>query len=221
MGSHLIVMHSMVRACPGYSRHDAPSILMDGTSVDRESEHGRTVTAQLTRRQGTLEEAIQAGAHALGAAGLGKGIRRQALAAAENYFYTRLALEPGLALDFARPLPPTSLELMPEPMYKAIEEIVEYAVDGDYAGLRDASNGRLGVDDLYRRLEEDCPAALALPPREHYTVEAIAASEEPGEPEWAYFVDLWTEEGLAQLHIEGELVESGGRYTITLDDIGP
>jgi hypothetical protein len=91
MGDHLIVQHSAVRACPGYSRHDAPSILLDGSSMARETEHGRAVTAQLTRRHGTLEEAIDAAVFALGAADLSKSIRRQARAACEDYFYNRLA----------------------------------------------------------------------------------------------------------------------------------
>src|SRR4051794_24961246 len=81
MGDHLIVLHSAVRACPGYDRHEAPSILLDGSSIARDTEHGRAVTAQLTRRHGTLEEAIEAGIFALSAAGLSKGIRRQARAA--------------------------------------------------------------------------------------------------------------------------------------------
>src|SRR5687767_7506939 len=99
MGDHLIVFHSDVRACAGYSRHDAPSILMDGSSIARDTEHGRAVTAQLTRRHGTLEEAIDAGILALGAAGLSKGIRRQARAACEDYFYNRLGLTPSDALS--------------------------------------------------------------------------------------------------------------------------
>ena len=45
MGDHLIVMHSAVRALPGYNRHDAPAILMDGPSITRETEHGLAVTA--------------------------------------------------------------------------------------------------------------------------------------------------------------------------------
>src|SRR6185369_3092990 len=72
MGDHLIVLHSAVRACPGYSRHDAPSILMEGSSMARDTEHGRAMTAQLTRRHGTLEEAIDAAVFALSAAGLTK-----------------------------------------------------------------------------------------------------------------------------------------------------
>src|SRR6478672_12653941 len=95
MGDHLIVLHSAVRACVGYSRHEAPSILLDGSSVARDTEHGRAITAQLTRRHGTLEEAIEAGAFALGAAGVAKGIRRQAREACEDYFYNRLSLSPS------------------------------------------------------------------------------------------------------------------------------
>ena len=98
MGDHLIVLHSAVRACPGYSRHDAPSILLEGSSMARDTEHGRAITAQLTRRHGTLDEAIEAGIFALNAAGLSKGIRRQARAACEDYFYNRLSLTPRLEL---------------------------------------------------------------------------------------------------------------------------
>ena len=95
MGDHLIVLHSAARGCPGYSRHDAPSILLDGSSLARDTEHGRAITAQLTRRHGTLAEAIDAAAFALGAAGLSKGIQRQARAACEDYFYGRLELTPS------------------------------------------------------------------------------------------------------------------------------
>ena len=90
MGDHLIVLHSAVRACAGYSRHEAPSLLLEGSSMARDTEHGRAITAQLTRRHGTLQEAIEAGIFALGVAGLSKGIRRQARAACEDYFYNRL-----------------------------------------------------------------------------------------------------------------------------------
>src|SRR6187200_3393220 len=124
MGAHLIVMHSAVRACPGYNRHDAPSILLDGNSLARETEHGRAVTAQITRRHGTLEEAIEAGAFALSAAGVSKGIRRQARAACEDYFYSRLDLTPDFALGGREEIV-DSLELMPDPMYRALENIVE------------------------------------------------------------------------------------------------
>src|SRR3954469_20709722 len=112
MGDHLIVLHSAVRACPGYDRHEAPSILMDGSSIARDTEHGRAVTAQLTRRHGTLEEAIEAGIFGLSAAGLSKGIRRQARAACEDYFYKRLSLTPSYALDGA-PRIEDGLELLP------------------------------------------------------------------------------------------------------------
>jgi hypothetical protein len=219
-GDHLIVLHSAVRGCPGYDRHEAPSILMDGSSIARETEHGRAVTAQLTRRHGTLEEAIEAGIFALGAAGVSKGIRRQARAACEDYFYNRLSLTPGLELD-GRVEPAESLELVPDAMYRILEDIVELVVDGDYDELRELSRDRLEVEDLRRRVEDDCPEALVLPPREVYRVEAITKSDDPDVPGWAYFLDLWTETGPARLHIEGELEESGDSYTATFDDILP
>ena len=220
MGDHLIVLHSAVRACAGYNRHEAPSILMDGSSMARDTEHGRAVAAQLTRRHGTLEEAIEAGIFALGAAGLSKGIRRQARAACEDYFYGRLGLTPGLELG-GREEVPDGLELMPDGMYHALEDIVELVVDGDYEELSEASRNRLEVEDLRRRVEDDCPEALVLPPREVYRVEAITKSDDPDMPGWAYFLDLWTETGPARLHIEGELEESGERFTTTLTDILP
>jgi hypothetical protein len=220
MGDHLIVLHSAVRACPGYSRHDAPSILLDGSSVARDTEHGRAVTAQLTRRHGTLEEAIAAAAFALGAAGLSKGIRRQARAACEDYFYGRLGLTPGHELGGQGEIV-ESLELMPEPMYRVLEDVVGLVVDGDYEELRVASGGRLSVEDLRRRVEDDCPESLVLPAREIYQVEAVAKSDDPDLPGWAYFLDLWTETGPARLHIEGELEQSGEQFTATLTDILP
>jgi hypothetical protein len=220
MGDHLIVLHSAVRACAGYSRHDAPSMLMDGSSMDRDSEHGRAVTAQLTRRHGTLEEAIEAGTFALGAAGLSKGIRRQARAACEDYFYERLSLSPSHALGGREEIE-DGLELMPDPMYRALEDVVELVVDGEYGELRALSHERLGIEDLRRRIEDECPESLVLPPRELYRVEAIAKSDDPGEPGWSYFLDLWTEAGPARLHIEGEIEESDERFTVTLSDILP
>jgi hypothetical protein len=220
MGDHLIVLHSAVRACAGYSRHDAPSILLDGSSMARDTEHGHAVTAQLTRRHGTLEDAVAAAVFALSAAGLPKGICRQARAACEDYFYSRLELTPSYELggrgEIFEPL-----ELMPEPMYRALEGVVGLVVDGEYDELRDLSGDRLRVEDLRRRVEEDCPEALVLPPREIYGVEAITKSEDPDLPGWAYFLDLWTETGPARLHIEGELEESGDRFTATLNDILP
>ena len=119
MGDHLIVMHSAVRACKGYDRHEAPSILMDGSSLAPETEHGRAVTAQLTLRHGTLEEAIEAGVFALASAGLSKGIRRQARAACEDYFYNRLSLTPSDELGGPEAIE-DGLELMPDPMYRAL-----------------------------------------------------------------------------------------------------
>ena len=220
MGDHLIVLHSSVRACPGYSRHDAPSILLDGSSIARNTEHGRAITAQLTRRHGTLEEAIDAAVFALSAAGLSKSIRRQARAACEDYFYSRLDLTPSHELDGRGEIVET-LELMPEPMYRALEDVVGFVVDGDYEELRVASGDRLDVEDLRRRVEDDCPESLVLPLREAYRVEAITKSDDPDQPGWAYFLDLWTETGPARLHIEGELDQSGERFTAKLNDILP
>ena len=220
MGDHLIVLHSAVRACPGYSRHDAPSILMDGASIARDTEHGRAITAQLTRRQGTLEEAIEAGIFALGVAGLSKGIRRQARAACEDYFYERLGLTASDVLGGQEEID-EGLELMPDAMYRVLEDIVELVVDGDYEELRVVSRNRLEVEDLRRRVEDDCPESLVLAPREIYRVEAITQSEDAATPGWAYFLELWTETGPARLHIEGEIEQSGERFTATLNDILP
>jgi hypothetical protein len=220
VGDHLIVLYSAVRACPGYERHDAPSMLMDGSSVARDTEHGRAVTAQLTRRHGTLEEAIDAGIFGLSAADVTRGVRRQARAACEDYFYNRLGLAPGYELRRPTAIP-DGLELLPDGMYRALEDIVELVVDGDYEELREASRNRLEVEDLRRRVEDDCPEALVLPPREVYRVEAITKADEPGDEGWTYFLDLWTENGPAQLHIEGELEETGGRFEATLNDVLP
>lgn len=220
MGDHLIVMHSAVRACPGYDRHEAPSMLMDGASIAKDTEHGRVVTVQLTRRQSTLEEAIEAGIFALGAAGISKGIRRQARAACEDYFYNRLNLEPGYEPPRLESLPP-ALEPLPEGMQKVLEDLVELVVDGDYEELRELSHERLEIEDLRRRVEDDCPEALVLPPRDIYRVEAITKSDDPEQPGWAYFLELWTDEGPARLHIEGEIEEANDRYAASLNDILP
>ena len=219
MGDHLIVLHSAVRGCPGYDRHEAPSMLMVGSSVARDTEHGRAVTAQITRRHTTLGEAIDAGIFALSAAEVTKGIRRQARAACEDYFYNRLGLKPADELRGSGEIP-EGLEPMPDAMYKALEDVVELVVDGDYDELQELSRGRLGADDLRRRVEDDCPEALVLPPREIYRVEAVTKAEDA--EGWTYFLDLWTETGPARLHIEGELEQdSGGRYEVTLTDVLP
>ena len=195
-------------------------MLMEGNSLNRDTEHGRAVTAQLTRRHGTLEEAIEAGIFALSAAEVTRGVRRQARSACEDYFYERLGLAPDYELRRATTVPPP-LELLEEPMYKVLEDLVEYVVDGDYEELREASNRLLDVEDMRRRVEDDCPEALVLPPREVYRVEAIAKSDEPDDESWAFFLDLWTEDGPARLHIEGVLEETAGHYTATLNDILP
>ena len=155
-------------------------MLMVGSSIARDTEHGRAVTAQLTRRHGTLEEAIEAGIFALGAAGVTKGIRRQARAACEDYFYTRLSLTPDYGPRRLEAID-EGLGLLSDPMYRALEEIVELVVDGDYEELRVVSGNRLEVEDLRRRVEDDCPEALVLPPREVYRVEAVTKSDEPND----------------------------------------
>jgi hypothetical protein len=221
VGDHLLVMHSAVRACPGYDRHEAPSMLMDGASVARDTEHGRAVTAQLTRRHGTLEEAIDAANFALSAADVPRGIRRQARAACEDYFYERLGLAPGFELQPARTLGAT-LGPLSDPMQRVLEDIVELVVDGEYEDLRELSGDRLEVEDLRRRVEDDCPEALVLPPREVYRVEAVTKLDDgPGQEGWTYFLELWTETGPARLHIEGELQESGAGFEATFNDILP
>jgi hypothetical protein len=149
-----------------------------------------------------------------------KSVRRQARAACEDYFYNRLELTPDLQLD-GREAAVQTLEPMPDAMYRALENIVDFVVDGDWDELHDASGELLSVDDLRRRVEDDCPEALVLPPREVFRVEAITKSDDPDLPGWAYFLDLWTETGPARLHIEGELEESDERFTATLTDILP
>ena len=221
MGDHLIVMHSAVRALPGYNRHDAPAMFMDGPSITRETELGLAVTAQLTRPHGTLSEALHAAVYALGAAHIPKGIRRQAREACEDYFYNRLGLDPDRKLDLHAALPP-SLEPLPDAMYKALEDLVELVVDGEYDDLSQLSgDAELKPEELRRRVEDDCPEALVLPPRSHYVVETIAKSDEPGDPGFAFFLDLWTDAGPAQLHLEGELHPTGDRFNVTLSDILP
>jgi hypothetical protein len=221
VGDHLIVLHSAVRACPGYDRRETPSILMGGSSIARNTEHGRAMTAQLTRRHRTLEEAIDAGNFALSAAGVTRAIRRQARAACEDYFYNRLGLPPDCELKRLRSLPP-GLEPLPDAMAKVLEDMVELVVDGDYEELRELSHGSLEVEDLRRRVEDDCPEALVLPPRDVYRVEAITKSDEPGEPGWSFFLELWTDDGPARLHIEGWIEEEpDGRLTAALADILP
>ena len=106
-------------------------------------------------------------------------------------------------------------------MYRALEDVVELVVDGDYEELHALSRSRLAIEDMRRRLEDDFPESLVLPTREVYKVEAITESDDPQVPGWAYFFDLWTKTGPAHLHIEGEIEESGERFTVTLDDILP
>jgi hypothetical protein len=221
MGDHLIVMHSAVRALPGYNRHEAPSILLHGSSVDRGSEHGRAVMAQLGEPHTTLTEAIRAAVIGLREAGLPQSTRGQARAACEDYFYSRLNLEPETPLNPYAPLPP-SMEPLPDGMYRVLEDVVEKVVDGEWDELVELSSGRLSAEDLRRRVEDDVPEPLTLPPRSHYGVEAVSRSEDLEDEGWAFFLDLWAEEAPARLHIEGALVLTADeRYLIALSDILP
>src|SRR5204863_5750783 len=117
------------------------------------TEHGRAVTAQLTRRHGTLEEAIDAGIFALSAAEVTRGVRRQARAACDDYFYNRLGLAPGYELRRPAAID-GALELLSEPMYRGLAESVERVVDGDHEELHELSRNRLAVEDLRRRVED-------------------------------------------------------------------
>jgi hypothetical protein len=55
-----------------------------------------------------------------------------------------------------------------------------------------------------------------MPPREHYTVEAISPASREGN--WFFFLDLWDKEGEADMHIDGELKRIGkDRYVAMLD----
>jgi hypothetical protein len=210
-----------VRALPGYNRHEAPSILLHGSSVDRGSEHGRAVMAQLGEPHTTLTEAIRAAVIGLREAGLPQSTRGQARAACEDYFYSRLNLEPETPLNPYAPLPP-SMEPLPDGMYRVLEDVVEKVVDGEWDELVELSSGRLSAEDLRRRVEDDVPEPQTLPPRSHYGVEAVSRSEDLEDEGWAFFLDLWAEEAPARLHIEGALVLTADeRYLIALSDILP
>jgi hypothetical protein len=196
-------------------------MLMVGNSMAHDTEHGRAVNAQLTRRSRTLEEAIEAANFALAAADIPRGIRRQARAAAEDYFYNRLGLKPEFEPPRVRALG-GGLELLSDPMYKALEDVVELVVDGEWEDLRELSHNTLAEEDLRRRVEDECPEALVLPPREIYRVEALTVIDEPDQEGWTFFLELWTDDGPAILHLEGELQETqGAGFEVTLRDVLP
>jgi hypothetical protein len=81
----------------------------------------------------------------------------------------------------------------------------------------------LSAEDLRRRVEDEVPEPLTLPPRSHYGVEAISRSDELEDGEgWAFFLDLWAENGPARLHIEGALgLTAEERFLVALSDILP
>jgi hypothetical protein len=218
MGSHHIVLHSAVRACPGYDPHEAPSISLDGVSTRRDTQHGRALADQRRRDHGTVGDAIAAGVAALRAAGVPWNVRRRAERAAREYLLGRLSLAASDGLSGRGGAMRGGTEPMPDGMRRALEDLVALIVDRRYDELAASSDGRLAVDDLRRRIEEDYPVRLVLPPPEHYTVEAI--SESPRDGQWFFFLDLWDEEGEADLHIDGKLDQAGDdRFLATLDDI--
>jgi hypothetical protein len=196
-------------------------MLMEGNSMALKTEHGRAVAAQLARRHDTLGEAIEGASVALAAAEIPRGIRRQARSICEDYFYNRLGLKP----DFEPPRLRTitgSLEPLSEGMYKALEDVVELVVDGEWEDLRELSHNTLAEEDLRRRVEDECPEALVLPPREIYRVEALTVIDEPDQEGWTFFLELWTDDGPAILHLEGELQETqGAGFEVTLRDVLP
>ena len=109
-------------------------------------------------------------------------------------------------------------EPLSDGMRAALEDLVGLIVDRRWQELAASSGGRLAVDDLRRRVEDDYPLRLVMPPSEHYTVEAITHS--PREGEWFFFLDLWDEEGEADMHMAGSLrLVDEDRYLATLDDI--
>jgi hypothetical protein len=196
-------------------------MLMVGNSMAHDTEHGRAVNAQLTRRSRTLEEAIEAANFALAAADIPRGIRRQARAACEDYFYNRLELKPEYEPPRLRTIP-GSLEPMSDAMYKALEDMNELIVDGEWEDLRELAHDNLDEEDIRRRIEDDCPEALVLPPREIYRVEAISVIDEPDQEGWTFFLELWTDDGPAILHTEGEIREAqGAGFEVVLRDILP
>ena len=222
MGDHLVVQHAAVRGCPGYDRHEAPSMLLEGNSLARDTEHGRAVTAQLARRQTTLEEAIEAASVALSAADIERGIRRNARTVCEDYFYERLGLKPDFVLPRLTGVD-TAFEPLKEPMQKALEDVVELVVDGEWDDLRELSQNTLDIEDMRRRIEDDCPESLVLPPREIYRIEAVTVlDDDPDGQGWAFFLELWTDDDRpAILHIEGTLRTSGDGFELTFNDILP
>ena len=215
-------MHSAVRALPGYNRHDAPAILMDGPSVAQLTEHGRAVTAQLAEPHATLSDAMRAAMVGLSAAGIPQAIRRQARAAAEDYFYSRLDLSPEQRAGLPRAAPADARADARRRCTTRSRSSSSSSSTASGRTLHDLSGEELAIEDIRRRVEDDWPEELILPPREHYGIEAISRSEEPGDDGWAYFLDLWTEDGPARLHVEGEMaLTADGRFLVSFSDILP
>ena len=106
-------------------------------------------------------------------------------------------------------------------MFRALENLVEFIVDGDYEELHQSSGNRLEMRICAGASRTTARRRSSLPPREIYRVEAITRSDDPEEEGWTFFLDLWTETGPATLHVEGYILEASGNYEVTLTDILP
>ena len=159
---------------------------MDGPSIARATEHGprrdraarRARTARSTRRCAPRIAA-------LGAAHVQKGVRRQAREAVEDYFYNRLGLSPEHAAQPPRAAP---ADARADARRRCTRRSRTSSSSSSTASTRSCTTSparRCEVEDLRRRVEDDCPEALVLPPREHYGIEAIMKSDEPGDQGWA------------------------------------
>ena len=96
--AHHILQHAAVRELPGYSRGQAPAIGLRGPGSSRSTQHGRTVTEQIDTLLGsTLGDEVTVAADALRRAGVPRRVIRQALTAADRYFYQELGLAPTSA----------------------------------------------------------------------------------------------------------------------------
>ena len=224
MGDHLIVMHSAVRALPGYNRHDAPAILMDGPSVDALTEQGRAVTAQLAephgdaqRRDARRDDRPDRGRHPAGHP-RARPARRP-----------RTTSTTGSTCRRSTPLTSTRrsrrrLEPLPDADVQGAREHRRARRRRRVRGpARAVRRGCCRIEDLRRRVEDDWPEALvAAAARALRRRGDLSRSDEPGDDGWAYFLDLWTEDGPARLHIEGEMaLTADGRFLVSLNDILP
>ena len=154
---------------------------MDGSSIARDTEHGRAVTAQLTRRHGTLEEAIEAGDLRARRRGAVQGhpapgahrVRGLLLQPAQPGADRRVG-RTGRGRGKSRADAPTRCT-----GHSRTSSSLSWTATTRSSAPR--SRDRLELEDLRRRVEDDCPEALVLPPREIYGVEALTKSDDPNE----------------------------------------